>query len=88
MQIWKKNINLQKEKYTYKDCGNLATKEMRLKHRDLKTKTRWDDTPDREIVNHVIKAAKVGCILLYKWETEMVAPDQNKMKIRAPRHSA
>lgn len=59
---------------------NLATKEMRLKHRDLKTKTRWDDIPDREIVNHVIKAAKVGCILLYKWETEMVAPNQNKMK--------
>lgn len=59
---------------------NPQTKEMRLKHRDLKTKTRWDDIPDREIVNHVIKAAKVGCILLYKWETEMVAPDQNKMK--------
>jgi hypothetical protein len=59
---------------------NLETKEMRLKHRDLKTKTRWDDIPDRGIVNHIVMAAKAGCIQLYKWDTKMATSDQNKAR--------
>ena len=62
---------------------NVKTGEMRLKHRDMKTKSRWDDIPDRAIVCHVIEAAKVGCIKLYKWETKMVNPNQNEMKKEA-----
>lgn len=62
---------------------NVKTGEMRLKHRDMKTKSRWDDIPDRAIVCHVIEAAKVGCIKLYKWETKMVNPNQDEMKKEA-----
>lgn len=62
---------------------NVKTGEMRLKHRDMKTKSRWDDIPDRAIVFHVIEAAKVGCIKLYKWETKMVNPNQDEMKKEA-----
>ena len=59
---------------------NSRTKEMRLKHRDMKTKTRWDDMPSKEIVSHIIDAARVKCVKLYKWETKMVNPDQDEMK--------
>lgn len=62
---------------------NVKTGEMRLKHRDMKTKSRWDDIPDRAIVLHVIEAAKVGCIKIYKWETKMVNPNQDEMKKEA-----
>jgi hypothetical protein len=59
---------------------NPQTKEMRLKHRDMKTKTRWDDMPSKEIVSHIIDAARVKCVKLYKWETKMVNPDRDEMK--------
>lgn len=62
---------------------NLETKEMRLKHRDLKTKTRWDDIPDRGIVNHIVMAAKAGCIQLYKWDTKMATSDPKKARKEA-----
>lgn len=62
---------------------NLETREMRLKHRDLKTKSRWDDIPDKKIVSHIVLAAKAGCIQLYKWDTKMVPPDQNKARKEA-----
>ncbi len=62
---------------------NLETKEMRLKHRDLKTKARWDDIPDKKIVSHIVLAAKAGCIQLYKWDTKMVSPDQDKARKEA-----
>lgn len=62
---------------------NVKTGEMRLKHRDLKTKARWDDIPDKKIVTLIVLAAKAGCIQLYKWDTKMVSPDQNKAKKEA-----
>lgn len=62
---------------------NLETREMRLKHRNLKTKSRWDDIPDKKIVSHIVLAAKAGCIQLYKWDTKMVPPDQNKVRKEA-----
>lgn len=62
---------------------NLETREMRLKHRNLKTKSRWDDIPDKKIVSHIVLAAKAGCIQLYKWDTKMVPPDQNKARKEA-----
>lgn len=62
---------------------NVKTGEMRLKHRDLKTKARWDDIPDKKIVTLIVLAAKAGCVQLYKWDTKMVSPDQNKAKKEA-----
>lgn len=62
---------------------NVKTGEMRLKHRDLKTKARWDDIPDKKIVTLIVLAAKDGCVQLYKWDTKMVSPDQNKAKKEA-----
>ena len=62
---------------------NVKTGEMRLKHRDLKTKARWDDIPDKKIVTLIVLAAKAGCVQLYKWDTNMVSPDQNKAKKEA-----
>ena len=62
---------------------NVKTGEMRLKHRDLKTKARWDDIPDKKIVTLIVLAAKAGCVKLYKWDTKMVSPDQNKAKKEA-----
>lgn len=62
---------------------NVKTGEMRLKHRDLKTKVRWDDIPDKKIVTLIVLAAKAGCVQLYKWDTKMVSPDQNKAKKEA-----
>lgn len=59
---------------------NSQTKEMRLKHRDMRTKNRWDDMPNKEIVLHIIHAAQVECIKLYSWETKMVNPDQDEIK--------
>lgn len=62
---------------------NVKTGEMRLKHRDLKTKARWDDIPDKKIVTLIVLAVKAGCVQLYKWDTKMVSPDQNKAKKEA-----
>ncbi len=62
---------------------NVKTGEMRLKHRDLKTKARWDDIPDKKMVSLIVLAAKAGCVQLYKWDTKMVSPDQNKAKKEA-----
>ena len=62
---------------------NVKTGEMRLKHRDMKTKARWDDIPDKKIVTLIVLAAKAGCVKLYKWDTKMVSPDQNKAKKEA-----
>lgn len=59
---------------------NPQTKEMRLKRRDMRTKTRWDDMPSKEIVLHIVHAAQVECIKLYSWETKMANPDQIEMK--------
>lgn len=62
---------------------NVKTGEMRLKHRDLKTKARWDNIPDKKMVSLIVLAAKAGCVQLYKWDTKMVSPDQNKAKKEA-----
>lgn len=59
---------------------NLQTKEMRLKYRDIRTKPRWDNMSNKEIVLHIINAAQVKCIKLYKWETKMINPNQIEMK--------